>query len=219
MKLGWGVVAVLMASVSCVFAHDAEIVICAADGSEGVNRKSFPEDGVLRVSAHEIGLAKWVEITPDFARAKKGEEGYFVLPSGHFGTFREDDGEFSVSTALMPLWGIKTPRGTFAVLVEGLPWDCKVVVRARKGDYAVSMRFDLGGRKAEEDIVVCMKSLAREGGYPEMAAWYRDLRLARGEILPLKDRMAKNSELAYAAKAVEVRIRQAWKPAPPPVKE
>ncbi|MBQ0032794.1 MAG: hypothetical protein KBT68_08335 [bacterium] len=219
MNLGWGILAAFVASASCAFAHDAEVVICSVGGSEGAIRKPFPEDGVLRISAQEIGPANWVEVTPDFAHAKKGEEGYFILPSGHLGTFREDDGEFSVSTALMPLWGVKTPRGTFAAVVEGLPWDCKAVVRARKGDYTVSMRFDLGGRKAEEDIVVRMKSLAQEDGYPEMAAWYRDLRLARDEIVPLKDRMAKNPELAYAEKAVEVRIRQAWKPAPPPVKE
>ena len=47
-----------------------------------------------------------VKVTPDFARAKKGESGYFVLPSGHLGTFREEEGEFSVPTDLMPLWGM-----------------------------------------------------------------------------------------------------------------
>lgn len=160
-----------------------------------------------------------VKVTPDFARAKKGESGYFVLPSGHLGTFREEEGEFSVPTDLMPLWGMKTPRGTFATLIEGLPWDCKLIVRAVKGDYSVSMRFDLGGRVPEEDIAIRIQTLPPVAEYPQMAAWYRDLRLSRGEIVPLGDRLVKNPDLAYAAKAVEVRIRQAWKPAPPPVKE
>lgn len=207
----------LFSSLVAVSAHGAQMVV-ARDGRVTTNELAAT-DGVLRVSAQDLGPVDWVEITPDFAHAKKGEAGYFVLPSGHYGTFREDDGVFSTPTDLMPLWGMKTPRDTWCALVEGLPWDCKLMVRACKGDYTVSMRVDLGGRLAEEDIAVRLHRLSSDDNYPQMAAWYRDLRLSRGEIVPLKDRLAKNPELAYAAKAVEVRIRQAWKPAPPPVKE
>jgi len=204
-------------SLAAVLAHGAQVVV-SRDGRVTTNELAAT-DGVLRVSAQDLGPVDWVEITPDLAHAKRGEAGYFVLPSGHYGTFREDEGVFSTPTGIMPLWGMKTPRGTWCALIEGMPWDCKLMVRACKGDYTVSMRFDLGGRVAEEDIAVRLHRLAPDEDYPQMAAWYRNLRLSRGEIVPLLKRMAENPELAYAAKAVEVRIRQAWKPAPPPVKE
>ena len=211
----------------CCFAFSLAVCASCACGAEivvsragSVVTNSMDESGdELRVRARETGVADWVEVSPDFARAEKGEPGYFILPSGDFGTFRADDGELSVPAALMPLWGVKTPRGSVAALVEGLPWDCDLIVRTVKGRYSVSMRFKLGGRVAEEDVVIRFKRLPPAADYPQMAEWYRNLRLSRGEIVPLKERMAGNPDLSYAAKSVEVRIRQAWKPAPPPVRE
>ena len=89
----------LFSSLVAVSAHGAQMVV-ARDGRVTTNELAAT-DGVLRVSAQDLGPVDWVEITPDFAHAKKGEAGYFVLPSGHYGTFREDDGVFSTPTDLI----------------------------------------------------------------------------------------------------------------------
>ena len=52
-----------------------------------------------------------------------------------------------------------------------------------------------------------------------MAAVYRQYQLDRGEVRPIKERAAERPELAYAAKAPEVRVRLGWKPVPSPVPE
>ena len=39
--------------------------------------------------------AKRLEMTPDFATARKGDAGYWVVPTGQYGTYRCDKGDCS----------------------------------------------------------------------------------------------------------------------------
>ena len=52
-----------------------------------------------------------------------------------------------------------------------------------------------------------------------IARCYRKYQLGRGAAVPLAEKAKTNPALAYAVTNMEVRIRQAWKPAPSPVLE
>jgi hypothetical protein len=159
-----------------------------------------------------------VEVLPDFATAKTGEDGYFVMPNGHLGSFHETNGVEKLSASCMPLFGMKTPRMTFAAIVTGMPYNYSLMARATKGVYSLAPVFDHGMDKPYEDIAITYYPLAGDqANYAGMARVYRAYQLGRKACVPLKERIAKSPELAYAARFPEVRIRQGWKPVPSPV--
>ncbi len=157
-----------------------------------------------------------VEVLPDFASAKTGEAGYFIMPNGELGTFHEKSGERTARNYMpMPVFGMKNPRATFAAIVTGMPYDFTLVTRAKEGRYTIAPRFELGGQPAYDDIAIAYHLLSGDrADYSGMAKVYRDYQLARKACVPLKERIKTRPELAYAAKSIEVRIRQGWKPMP-----
>ena len=127
------------------FAESATITV-SRDGR--VERARRPlADGSLVVASPSVGAADWVEVVPDFATARVGEPGFFVLPNGFYGEFTcPTNGECALGAAMMPMFGMKTPRKTFVAFVDGLPWSYKTVVRVKDGTYSVALRFMLGNR-------------------------------------------------------------------------
>ena len=175
--------------------------------------------GVLavRVRREELpaGLAS-VTVLPEFASAKTGEPGYFVMPNGELGTFHEQNGERTARNYMpMPVFGMKNPRATFAAIVTGMPYEFTLVTKAKDGVYTIVPRFELAGRPAYDDLAVDYHLLSGEAAdYSGMARAYRNYQLGRKACVPLKERMKTRPELAYAANSIEVRIRQGWKPMP-----
>ena len=158
-------------------------------------------------------------VQPDFATAKTGEEGYFVMPNGEFGMFHEQNGERTARTFMpMPIFGMKNPRATFVAIVTGMPYSYTLVTQAKEGVYTVFPRFELRSEPACEDIAVNYHLLSGvQADYSGMAKTYREYQLGRKACVPLKERMKSRPELAYATTALEVRIRNGWKPMPTPV--
>ena len=204
----------------CALAQAESVVVKVSGGPGASTRRQELVNGELLVSAAAVGAADWVEVAPDFATARVGEDGHFVLPNGSLGTFScATNAEYALGKSMMPMFGMKTPRKTFVAFVDGMSWDYRAIVRVRDGVYSLVLRFGLGRRQAEEDIRITFVTLPQDADYPQMAAAYRERRLARGDVRPIVARMKEQPDLAYAARAVEVRIRQAWKPAPPPIEE
>jgi hypothetical protein len=177
--------------------------------------------GVLtvRVKREELqpGLVS-VAVLPDFASARIGEDGFFVMPNGRLGTFRETNGVEKLAASCMPLFGMKTPRMTFAAVVTGMPYNYSLVARAANGVYTLAPVFDRGMDKPYEDIAVSFYPLTGDqANYAGMARVYRAYQLGRKACVPLKERVQRSPELAYAARYPEIRIRQGWKPVPSPV--
>lgn len=186
--------------------------------------------GVLTVTVKRAELppgVETVEIMPDFARAKVGEEGYYVTPDGFLGTFRLQAGSCAINGPsafhgrnFMPIFGMKNPRATFVGIVATMRFEYDLHVRAQGGAYSIAPRFLVAGFVPPDDITVHYHLLSgKEADYAGMARAYRGYQLARGACRPIKERMRTQPELAYAAKSLEVRIRQGWKPAPSPVLE
>ena len=166
--------------------------------------------------------AKRLSVTPDFATAKKGEDGYWVLPDNTYGTYRLDDGKlFQNWSVYMPMFGMKTPRVTYCAIVTGMPYSLGVDVCAKDGTYTQSAVFS-ADRDIEfyEDVRIEYHFLdGADADYSGIARCYRKYQLDRGAAVPLAAKAKTNPALAYAVTNMEVRIRQAWKPAPSPVLE
>jgi len=176
--------------------------------------------GVFEMDRARLADAEWLEVTPDFARARCGEAGFFVLPNGFLGSFScPSNGFYRLGSSMMSFWGMKTPRRTFAAVVEGLPYQYAVDVGVKGGDYRVTTRFGLGDGVPEENPRIVFRGLGAKDGYPAMAKVYRDWQLVRGAVRPIAERVSSQPELDAAARSVEVRMRLGWKPAPPPVEE
>jgi len=159
-----------------------------------------------------------VSVLPEFATAKVGEDGYFVMPNGHLGTFREKDGIDKLPASCMPLFGMRTPRLTFAAVVTGMPYNYTLMARATNGVYTLAPVFDRGMDNPYEDVAVSYYPLAGDqANYAGMARVYRAYQLGRKACVPLKERIKASPALAYAARYPEVRVRQGWKPVPSPV--
>ncbi len=197
------------------------------DGRFVRETRDLPEkDGisVFALSRAEIVSrgAKSIALTPDFARAKKGDDGFWVFSSGEYGTFRCDDGKAECCRwQLMSVYGMKTPERTFAAIVRKLKYYFTTRVVAEGGEYRMSCV--LGEelcRAPYEDFEIEFRRLdgadATMGG---IARAYRSHQFARGAAKPMRERAAANAVLKTAVDCPEIRIRHAWKPVPPTVLE
>lgn len=196
------------------------------DGTKTVEKTEVPEtDGVVRfVWPKEKVPAnfKSVTVTPDFATARKGEDGYWVMPNNTFGTYRLDNGRvFENWHMFMPMFGMKTLRSTYCAIITGMPHSLCASVNAAGGVYSQSAVFQAEKDiELYEDIRIDYHFLkGDDADYSGIARCYRKYQLTRGAAVPLAEKIKSNPALAYAVTNIEVRIRQAWKPAPSPVME
>ena len=220
-----GAVAVALLSVAAP-ADEMELAWTMPDGSVEIERRPLVEAGdVIRFALTRAEVAAkgavHLALTPDFAVARTGEDGYWVVPTGELGTFREDKGRFECAIPTMSLCGMKTPRRTFAAVVTGLRNGFKVEVEAKASVYRMNCVLDgmLCARPYEDFSVEFHTLEGDDANYGGMARVYRRHQIARGAVRPLSARAAANPVLKYAVEAPEIRIRQAWKPVPSPVPE
>ena len=206
-------------------ALEAQVVLKLADGTTQTRTYPLEErDGaqILTVPAADIPEgALTVDAIHPWQTAKSGEDGFFILPNGMYGTWRDlPNGEYVNRNSVMQTYGVKTPRGALAAILTGMNYEATERVVLRDGTWRVFVRYELEGDKPYEDFRIEYHVLPQEKStYADMAAVYRQYQLDRGEVRPLKERAAERPELAYAAKAPEVRVRLGWKPVPSPVPE
>jgi hypothetical protein len=204
-------------------ADDADVTLVLRRGASRTVRE-------VRAAAHAGGLSlsipcadlddvDAVEVLPSFARAKTGEPGYFAMANGMLGEFSQSNGSYKVSSPPMSFWGMKTPRRTFVCEVKGMSLSHSVRVDASNGEYRVSTEFSFAHGRPYEDVALDWTFLPDSAGYPDMAKTYRRHRLEAGEVKPIRERLVDQSDLAYIATSIEVRLRLSWKPAPSPVLE
>lgn len=188
-------------------------------GATAITNRMPVADGRLEFAANRFAGADAVKVILDAACATRGEEGFFVLPNNMLGSFRETAGGHVLQEPPMSFFGMKTPRGTFVSEAFGWTLWHSIEVTVEDGRYAVAHVFDLREERPAEAFGVTFEPLPATAGYPEMAAAYRAHKLDGGIVRPIRARCADQPELAGAATSVEVRVRQAWKPAPSKVPE
>lgn len=208
-----------------VVPHDCHVKVVRVfmDGHADTNAAELVVSGntaSLMIPADRIGAGCLrVELWPNFAAAKKGDAGYFLLPDGRLGTFRERAGQVASTEGrnYMPFYGMKTPSCVFAAIAKSMQWRYSTRVKAEAGTYRMYTTYHLKGDAPYEDFEIAFTFLPLDAEYPQMARVYRDWQLSRGACKPILERMKSQPELALAATNIEVRVRQAWKPVPSPV--
>ena len=181
------------------------------------------DDGVrLEVSREKILAmkARRLDIVPDFARAKKGEAGYWFSPYGVYGEYDRDDGRFFTKPERtpMPMFGWSNPRGACLAVVTSLKYFVRETVSAKDGEYAVAATLEEElCRHPYEDLAIEYHIRPAGTSYADLAKIYRSRQLGHGVVKPFRERFRENKVLERAILSPEVRIRQAWKPVPSPV--
>lgn len=169
--------------------------------------------------------ADYIDVKFDEFGANMGDDGYYVIAdAGKKGSYLcrfTNKAEFEKEYAqnLMPIFGVKNKNGCVLGIVTGMKYIFNVVFGLKDGKYYFYLRFKTNGDIPEEDIKIKLVKLNDDADYSDMANIYREYQLSNGNCEPLKKRMKNNEKLKYAAECPEVRIRMAWKPAPPSVLE
>ena len=199
----------------------ATAVITAPDGS--LRDLSLPagarDDGALvfTLPRAEADGAKFVDIFADCATARTGEDGYWVSQRGMLGFFTRENGLWATRRdwVTLPYFGMKTPRGSFLAVVEGMRFEFDMRLDVTNGLYRMFPRWRVGetGIGPYEDMSLVVYPLADGAGYNEMAKAYRRYKEARDpEIRPLKERAKERPHLLQIARSVAVRQQCAQKP-------
>lgn len=167
----------------------------------------------------------YIEITDESFNAKVGDEGYYVIADcQNKGSYlckftNHADYEIELKQNLMPIFAVKKSGDTVLGIAKGLDYNFYVVVGIKDNCYYLKIRFEITDFGAYEDISFSLTSLGSDADYCKMASAYREYQLNCGACKPLKDRVKTNKYLKYAVESPEIRIRLAWKPAPPKVLE
>ena len=155
-----------------------------------------------------------IDIVGEFAKAKKGEEGYFVLPPNAIGSFKKDNGHLEARGMSLPIFGMKNPRCAWVAIVKGLRFEFSCVVDVQDGRYVQFPRFHIKGIEFApyEDLIVDFYELkGGDANYCGMGKTYRKYQLGRGEVKPIKERIKTAPSLKYTAESIFVRLTQGSK--------
>ena len=169
--------------------------------------------------------AKYIDIYDERFSAAIGDEGYYVISDcyktgSHLCRFTPHDNyRLVLKQNLMPIFGVKTKSICVLGIVKTLKQNFYIVISVKDDYYYINLRFEITDFGIDEDITFELIPLSKDDGYCKMAKIYRDYQLSRGACVPLKERIKTNKYLKYAVESPEIRIRLAWKPAPPKVLE
>ena len=223
--------AVMFAFVACHSADEsAELNITYKDGTTEVKTVALEAKGGLFGERHLHlciepsaleGVAR-VVVTPSFARANDGEEGYFVAEDGLLYGFKHagmQEFKRDAKNLRMSMSCLKTERSAYLAIAKSLQFESIQTYRHKDGKYTFSYDYDISKCGAYEPLVIDFYPMPKgEENYSAMARRYREYLIESNQMPQmLKERVKDNEHLAYAATAPEIRIRQGWKPVPTPV--
>ncbi len=215
------VVCALFGGVNAFAAADSvKIVLNLEDGKttsyEAKLQNTGDDTRRLVIPFNKLG-ARWSAIkrldviNPDSVAAK-GDDGYWVLSYGGLGTFRFDNGSFSLKCNRMPLYGFKKGDEAFVAIMKTLKYEFSTEIRVENGVYTVFPAFYINaiGMPPYEDIVIDYTYFkGKKANYSSMGKAYRKYQLERGEVVPLRERIKGNPKLQYTAEAPFFKIRMA----------
>lgn len=210
-----------MALWSCS-AHYAHVRVVASDGSctEKEVRLKGRNPLRLEIAKSDLALADSIYVTPDFAHAEAGDDGFFLNSMGFMTYFLEDRPDTSTWISRrhpLKLQGIKTPAGCYMAVFDTYRFHIRSRVDVKRGHYSNTLVYLLGGVPADEDLSLSFYRLeGKDATYSGMGRLYRKL-FVEGKLPTLKEKVAARPLLKYAVDNPEVRIRMGWKPVPTPV--
>ena len=160
---------------------------------------------------------KFIDIFADNAKAKKADDGFWLVNRGLMGLFKKDNAFRAENPRYMylPYYAMKTPAETFIAIIDGMRFEFNVNIEAKSGVYKMYPRWFISdmGFKPYEDITITYFTLPHDADYNDMAKVYRAWKFARNpDILPIKERMKSQKYLEKLAKSFPVRLPTAYKP-------
>jgi hypothetical protein len=198
---------------------DTTVTIQATPYSSGVDngrdcyRIAFQKNDLTDVAS--------VEIIPEFGRAKVGDEGYFLNAEGLLTRFleRKEDCMYRTEYNDLGLAGYKNSDEAWVAILKSLDLECREYTKYENGEYTMSLKYDIEHCGVYEPLIVDFYRLADgDANYSGMARKFREYMIANDLMPePIRERVKDNEILKYAIEAPEIRIRQAWKPAPSPI--
>ena len=226
-KLLFAVVVAIVAMSCCEVKESVELRFIRKDGTVTtevcqLKRVCFEEFLRLELSPAELENVDELCVTPSFARANDGEEGYFVAEDGLLYGFKHagmKEYKRDAKNLRLSMSCIKTEQGAYLVIAKSLQFESIQTYRHKEGKYSFSYEYDLSKCGAYEPLIIDFYPMPKGADdYSAMARRYREY-LIETDQMPqmLKERVGENEHLVYAAKAPEIRIRQGWKPVPTPV--
>ena len=167
---------------------------------------------------------KQIDLFRGQTAGRAGERGFMLIPHVHSCFLTEftprADCEYVYDRYTMPVYGVKNEESCYLAVVCGRPFDYELVCGVKDGSYYIYPRFKFGfGADLYEDIEIRFIVLDSTAGYADMAAAYRAYVMGTKGLKRLDERAAENPALKRAVESINVRIRMAWKPVPPPVLE
>ncbi len=167
-----------------------------------------------------------VEILKDAFTRKVGDSGYYLggnytmRYSAYLTYFKErEDFNYTEQVYLMKTFGYNCDGTCFLAIMTGMPGDASITVEKSGDTYRIYLLYDLTKLSIYEDIVVEFLHLPSGSTYVDMAKRYRRYQMEERDVMPLKEKIKTRPVLDYIKDAVEIRIRQGWKPAPPTILE
>lgn len=164
-----------------------------------------------------------LRVLPMLAKAKVGSEGFFITPrnitmSGDLLVrfVPKEDTSYEYDLSIMSCYGVKTAELSALVRIER-NYKYSFAFQIKDGVYSLETVFDFTKNDpVYDDIRIEIVPMKADATLGDFAAAERDLRLARGEIVPLAEK-CKNEAVEYARKYPLIRIRMGWKQSPSPV--
>ncbi|MDD5502386.1 MAG: DUF5696 domain-containing protein, partial [Candidatus Thermoplasmatota archaeon] len=168
----------------------------------------------IPVSKLDPSKVEYVDVSNLAAEAKKGEDGYFVLPPNILGSFRLDKGSAKGGMA-MTMYGMKTPRDCFVAILKGLPYESSTYVDVKDGVYKMKTRTKLDAcpnNKPYDDLIIDFYKLdGKDANYSGMGRKYREWQIAEKGVVPLKKRVKFRPELKKSVNDILVRFSHGGK--------
>ncbi len=181
--------------------------------SENTGRVTIPKSEIAE-------NVKYIDVIAPFAKANKGDEGYWVNARGAYGKFDKENGTYSAPRNVMPIFGMKTKDRTFWAHIKTYRFDYAFMAEAKDGKYTVYPRFNIENVRKwfdlYDDIVLDFNYLHGENAnYAGMAKAYRKYQLDNGKVRTIKDRMKDYPDLEYLCESIVIRVQtHAAKPIP-----
>ncbi len=155
-------------------------------------------DGAMRlvIPAKEITRGiKNIDIQHPAFTAKVGDNGYWLGNRGQIGFFKYNKGTWTTAGYnnhhLIPIQAFKTDKGMFLAWLKGLRFEVESRVDVKDGKYNMFYRLRVADMlfDAYEDLVIDYYDLGKDAQYSEVGRFFRNKRLAAGEIIPLSQKM------------------------------
>lgn len=206
---------------------ELEFVYANGTAERAAMQVTEEEKGKTVVSFPKERIPEGVEqinVIPEFLSAKADEDGYYIIPELWIGNMlcrireREDDEYVCHAAYIMPIMGAKRGETAHLLVLTGMTYDYDMVTGVKNGVYYSYPRLLPQLRPIYENIEITIYELTgNDANYSGMARKYREHQLKYAGIRPLSARARERDTLKYALDAVEIRIRHAWKPAPPEI--